>query len=110
MDYDWPGNVRELQNVIERAVILARGGVLRFDLPLRDAPEAARRPAVRAGDEEEDVLTDVELRRRERENLLRVLERTGWKIKGRGGAAELLGVNPNTLAARMKSMGLRRPS
>jgi transcriptional regulator with GAF, ATPase, and Fis domain len=106
--YDWPGNVRELQNVIERAVILARGGVLEFDLPIRDAP-ATRPQARHTAKHELEFLTESELRQRERENLLAVLEKTQWRIKGPDGAAELLGVKANTLQARMRAMGIKRP-
>jgi len=109
-NYDWPGNVRELRNVIERAVILARGGPLHFDLPVTDsAPtptSSTTRPGVRDGHE---LLTEAEIQRRERENLLAVLETTGWKIKGPDGAAELIGLKPTTLLSRMKKMGLKRP-
>ena len=109
-NYDWPGNVRELRNVIERAVILARGGPLHFDLPVTDsAPtptSSTTRPGVRDGQE---LLTEAEIQRRERENLLAVLETTGWKIKGPDGAAELIGLKPTTLLSRMKKMGLKRP-
>jgi transcriptional regulator with GAF, ATPase, and Fis domain len=105
--YAWPGNIRELRNVIERAVILARGGTLDFDLP---AAEAALVPAHRvAGETEPEFLTEAELQRRERENLLIILEKTNWKIKGADGAAELLGVNSATLLSRMKKMALTRP-
>lgn len=107
--YDWPGNVRELQNVIERAVIVARGGVLEFDLPVREAPAATRSQARRTEEGELGFLTEAELRQRERENLLTVLEKTQWKIKGPDGAAELLGIKPNTLMARIRAMGLKRP-
>lgn len=107
--YDWPGNVRELQNVIERAVILARGGVLEFDLPLRDTPPAARSQALPADDSSPELLTEDQMRLRERENLLAVLAKTEWKIKGPGGAAEFLGVKANTLLSRIKAMGLKRP-
>jgi transcriptional regulator with GAF, ATPase, and Fis domain len=108
--YDWPGNIRELRNVIERAVILARGGALEFDLPAGEIPSTPR-PA-RTPEEENappEFLTEVEIRQRERENLLVVLEKTGWKIKGADGAAELLGVKPTTLLSRIKTMGLQRP-
>jgi transcriptional regulator with GAF, ATPase, and Fis domain len=109
-NYDWPGNIRELRNVIERAVILARGGPLHFDLPVTDSaptpPSFTPPPGTKAGLE---FLTEAELQRRERENLIVVLERTGWKIKGADGAAELLGVKPTTLLSRMKKMGLKRP-
>jgi DNA-binding NtrC family response regulator len=107
--YDWPGNIRELRNVIERAAIFAQGGALDFDLPgtgvdltsfgLEDADKA-----------DSEYLTDVEMRRRERENLFVVLQRTGWKIKGVDGAAELLGLKPTTLISRIEKMGLKRPA
>ena len=108
--YDWPGNVRELRNVIERAVILARGGALDFDLPLAAAAKtpAASGPA-RGAEAGADILTEAELRRRDRENLLAALERTGGRIYGPRGAAELLGLKPTTLLSRMKKMQLRPP-
>ena len=106
--YDWPGNVRELQNVIERAVILARGGPLHFDLPVSSrayVPEQAGQPE--APVQKQQILTEEELRAQERENLRRALEQTGGRISGPGGAAELLGVHPNTLAYRLKKLGIR---
>ncbi|MGO8674843.1 MAG: sigma 54-interacting transcriptional regulator [Limisphaerales bacterium] len=109
-DYDWPGNVRELRNVIERGVILARGGPLHFDLPVTDPAPAPASPspysAAKAGLK---YLTEGEMRRRQRENVVAVLESAGWKIKGADGAAELLGVRPTTLLSRMKKMGIKRP-
>jgi transcriptional regulator with GAF, ATPase, and Fis domain len=109
--YDWPGNIRELRNVIDRAVIISRGRALDFDLPAAETtPGPARRAARIAGDTEPEFLTETELQRRERENLLIILEKANWKIKGADGAAELLGVNSATLLSRMKKMGLRRPS
>ncbi|HEY5953924.1 MAG TPA: sigma-54 dependent transcriptional regulator [Terrimicrobiaceae bacterium] len=108
-NYDWPGNIRELRNVIERAVILARGGALEFDLPMA-VPHLHRAtvPEPTPDRAEPAFLTEPELQRRERENLLTVLEKTGWKIKGVDGAAELLGVKPTTLLSRIKKMGLQR--
>jgi transcriptional regulator with GAF, ATPase, and Fis domain len=108
--YDWPGNIRELRNVIERSVIFARGGVLEFDLPVMD-PSAALTPAApRVGGRADlEFLTHSEMQRLERENLFAVLEKTGWKIKGIDGAAELLGVKPTTLISRIGKMGLKRP-
>ncbi len=106
--YDWPGNIRELRNVIERAVIISRGGVLDFDLPVRNpSPLLVPREATSA---EPEILTEPELQRRERENLLAALHKTNWKIRGADGAAELLGVKPTTLVTRMKKWGLQRPA
>ncbi len=114
-NYDWPGNVRELRNVIERAVILARGGSLDFDLPIAaQAPPLPRPASPRANGEDGphqlEILTEAELQRRERDNLLAALEQANWKIKGRDGASELLGVKPTTLLSRMKKWGLERPA
>lgn len=106
-NYDWPGNIRELRNVIERAAIFARGGALEFDLAITDADPNRFEPDDLEGIEQE-FLTDAEMRRRERENLFAVLRKTGWKIKGVDGAAELLGVKPTTLISRIEKMGLKR--
>jgi formate hydrogenlyase transcriptional activator len=109
--YGWPGNIRELQNVIERAVIISRCGTLDFDLPVTDPPPAPSRTVPRnAGGSEPEFFTEPEMQQRERENLLIVLQKTNWKIKGVDGTAELLGVKPTTLLSRMKKMGLKRPS
>ena len=111
--YDWPGNVRELRNVIERAVILARGGSLEFDLPILTASTSstALRPQRQAAEADEpEFLTETELQIRERDNLLRILQKTNWKIKGLDGAAELLGVKPTTLLSRIDKWGLKRPA
>jgi DNA-binding NtrC family response regulator len=109
--YDWPGNIRELRNVIERAVLFAQGGPLVFDVPGTgtsvDLTSLGPRNVVQA---EPEFLTEPEMRRRERENLFSVLQKAGWKVKGIDGAAELLGVKPNTLFARIEKMGLKRPA
>jgi transcriptional regulator with GAF, ATPase, and Fis domain len=108
-NYDWPGNIRELRNVIERAAIFAQGGALDFDLPGTGVDLTSFR--LDDGDEgEPEYLTDTEMRRRERENLFAVLQKTGWKIKGVDGAAELLGLKPTTLISRIEKMGLKRPA
>ena len=108
-NYDWPGNIRELRNVIERAVIFARGGALEFDLPGNGSdPTSFERMDV--NQPEREYLTEPEIRRRERENLFAVLQKTSWKVKGTDGAAELLGVKPSTLISRIAKMGLKRPA
>ena len=108
--YDWPGNIRELRNVIERAAIFARGGALEFDLPLDGSSFDLNAFGPQCGDGlEPEYLTESEMRCRERANLLAILEKTGWKIKGASGAAELLGVKATTLVARIKKMGFNRP-
>src|ERR1051325_1208079 len=113
-NYDWPGNIRELRNVIERSVILARGGALDFDLPTTTQPTPSSRsaPTMQAtpgAPNQPRFLTEAELQRRERDNLLQVLEASSWKIKGPDGAAELLGVKPTTLLSRMEKWGLKKP-
>jgi PAS domain S-box-containing protein len=110
--YDWPGNVRELKNVIERAVILSPGKVLRLDLSLRETglgpPETDESPAVPAVDR--PYLTDEEMKAKFRANLLSALNAASWRISGKEGAAERLGMKPSTLADRMRSMGLKKPA
>ena len=101
--YDWPGNVRELQNVIERALITSRAGVLTLDLP-----EDGTRAGAGVPEDAAEVLPDAEMRRRERANTLAALETAGWTISGPDGAAALLGLKPTTLASRVKKLGLRR--
>jgi DNA-binding NtrC family response regulator len=107
--YDWPGNIRELRNVIERAIIVARGRPLEFDLPTAMvAPEFAPPRFETSEPSQSGFLTEPEIQRRERENLRAVLNKTGWKIKGADGAAELMGVKPTTLISRIKKLGLKR--
>src|SRR5579862_4220816 len=104
--YNWPGNVRELQNAVERAVILSRGGSLRFDLT---GSEATRAPVAhtRTGPPPA-LLTRNELKRQERDGIAAALKQTGGKIFGPGGAAELLGMKPTTLASRITALKLNR--
>jgi len=108
--YSWPGNVRELQNVIERGVITARDGQLNLEyaLPGKDSlrqkgetvPEA-----MPAG----QILTTQEMRRIERDNLLRALHQSKWRVAGEQGAAQLLGMPASTLQSRMKALAIERP-
>ena len=104
--YDWPGNVRELQNTVERAVILSRGGPLRFDLAGSDATDASR-PRIQSASKP-DLLTRDELKRQERDAIAAALKQTGGKVFGPGGAAKLLGMKPTTLASRITALRLNR--
>ncbi len=94
--YRWPGNIRELQNVVERAVILARGSLLGlsdFELPsLAAAPEAIRPARAGSGDE--------------RQQIEEALASSGGRVYGDGGAAEALGVPPSTLESRIRRLGI----
>ena len=106
LSYDWPGNVRELQNVIERAVITNRGGPLNFDLRSSEGSGPATSGTVT--DAEVGVVSEAEMRRRDRDNLLSALEQTDWRVYGPAGAAALLGVKATTLASRIKKLDLGR--
>jgi len=97
IDYPWPGNVRELRNVIERAMILSEGTTLTVeDLTFSETSQ-----------QRSNLLN---LSQVEREHILRVLTQTNWKVSGKGGAAEILGLKESTLRAKMKKLGIRRPS
>jgi DNA-binding NtrC family response regulator len=108
--YDWPGNIRELKNVIERAVILSRGKVLRLDLAMSDILGAGAAAAPSANPPDRQVLTESELRDLERSNIVTALKLADWRVSGPNGAARLLGVKPTTLADRMKKYKIDRRS
>jgi formate hydrogenlyase transcriptional activator len=96
-EHPWPGNVRELEHVIERAVITNPGPILRvLDELEREVPEAREEP-----------LKGLEAM--EREHILKVLQKTRWKVEGEGGAASILGLNPSTLRSRIKKLDIKRP-
>ena len=109
--YDWPGNVRELNNVIERAVILSRGKVLRLDLAMADILANATASAVVKPDgvAAPALMTEPELLQLQKSNLLAALGSTGWRVSGPHGAAALVGLKPSTFADRMKKFGIARP-
>jgi transcriptional regulator with GAF, ATPase, and Fis domain len=100
MAYDWPGNVRELENLVERALILSQGAALTFD-DLSGRTGEGRSPAPDASAKETlnlDAVMSTHIRR--------VLEMAGGRVHGKGGAAELLGMNPSTLRYRMGQLGI----
>jgi transcriptional regulator with GAF, ATPase, and Fis domain len=94
-DYPWPGNVRELESIIERATILCPGPVLQLADKL-EISSPALSSAVR-------TLEDTE-----RNQILKILSETRWRIEGRDGAAAILGLHPSTLRARMHKLGIIR--
>jgi len=110
-DYDWPGNVRELKNVIERAVILSKGNTLRLDLSM-PANDPASPDSIELHDRkgEDRILTDRRMRELQKGNLIAALKATNWKVSGKDGTAELLGVRPTTLYDRMKTFNIRKPA
>jgi formate hydrogenlyase transcriptional activator len=98
IQYRWPGNIRELENVIERAVILSPGPVLRLshrDLKSRITPGQSP--------DRHQTLEEVE-----RNHILKILKETRWVLSGPGGAATRLGLNRSTLYFRMKKLGIAR--
>jgi formate hydrogenlyase transcriptional activator len=97
--YHWPGNVRELQNVIERAVVVARGPVMQIDASMLGSESGAMESAPI------DTLENTE-----RNQILRALSATRWVIHGKKGAAEILGINPSTLRSRMEKLGIKKPA
>jgi len=93
--YSWPGNVRELRNVVERAMIVHAGPILNVEIP-----EAER----------SEVPANLSLEEVERRHLSAVLDMTGWRVRGKSGAAEILGLKPTTLESRLEKLGIRRPT
>lgn len=110
-DYNWPGNIRELKNVIERAVILSPSTVLRLDLSMPDlGPEVPLNGQTTAVTSDNDrVMTEDEMREFQKQNLVAALESSNWRVSGAGGAAEVLGIRPTTLADRIRTYGIQKP-
>ena len=93
--YSWPGNVRELRNVIERAMIVHREPTLHVEIPEIETA---------------DRLQGLALEEVERRHVLSVLQAAGWRVRGKTGAAEILGLKPTTLESRLAKLGIRRPT
>jgi transcriptional regulator of acetoin/glycerol metabolism len=93
--YSWPGNVRELRNVIEHAMIVSSDKILIVHAPKQPSSETSGARNL------EDM---------ERRHILSVLERNGWRVGGKGGAAEVLGLKRSTLYSKMKKLGIHRPN
>jgi PAS domain S-box-containing protein len=93
--YAWPGNARELRNIVEHAMIISSGGKLDISPPIQRSEDVAFT----------DTLEDVE-----RNHILGVLAKTGWRVTGKNGAAEILGLKRTTLQAKMRKLGIKRPT
>jgi PAS domain S-box-containing protein len=93
--YPWPGNVRELKNIIERSIILTKGPALKVELPSVTSSMASKAR----------TLDEVQ-----REHIRSVLDQTGWRVRGKNGAADVLGLKPSTLESRMAKLGIKRKS
>ena len=90
--YPWPGNVRELRNITERAMIITKGPVLHLDVS-RIAQSCNKSGTLEEG---------------EKRHIIEALNSTGWRVSGKDGAAEILGINPKTLESRMHRLGIQR--
>ena len=102
--YSWPGNIRELQNLVERAVILSRDGVLPNPLHKKQT-ERHYSQSHRAG----PSLSSMNWEDSDRALVVETLEQTGWIVGGPRGAAVKLGLKRTTLLAKMKRLGISRP-
>ena len=91
--YPWPGNIRELRNIVEQAMIICQGKILYIRIP--DFKESIKSIDLKL----EDVV---------RNHIVQVLENSGWRVKGKNGAAELLGMKPTTLYSKMNRLGIKR--
>jgi formate hydrogenlyase transcriptional activator len=117
--YPWPGNIRELEHVLEQAIIVSQGAWLEFGgfaagPVLRALPAATVAPTEHLASPATTAATDDDhgpiktLREQERDHILTALRRTGGRVSGAQGAATILDINPKTLEARMKKLGIRR--
>jgi two-component system, NtrC family, response regulator HydG len=100
LHYDWPGNIRELENTIQRNIVLAKGGIIET----LEMPVSKRTPSSTLSNQN-GFKTIIE---NERDHILAVLESCNWKVAGKGGAAEILDINVNTLNSRMKKLGIEK--
>ncbi|WP_394750906.1 sigma 54-interacting transcriptional regulator [Spongiimicrobium salis] len=107
-DYAWPGNVRELQNLIERAVIVAQNGMVDWNMIVPTALPHKKNDAA-IPEDQDIILTYSALIAKEKENILKALKKTNWKVSGHNGAAALLGIPPTTLASKIKALKIVRP-
>jgi transcriptional regulator with PAS, ATPase and Fis domain len=107
LGYSWPGNIRELENIMERAVLLNKGAMLEIGSELNcDLRSTAPRSECCHSDYGPGTMT---LQQMEQRYIRETLNTTGWRISGRKGAAEILGLHPNTLRSKMERLGIKHP-
>ena len=106
-NYEWPGNVRELQNLIERAIIVSKNGETDWESIIPNSKGKVLENSERAP---EHIMTSQEIIELEKNNILRALKKTNWRISGANGAASLLNIPSTTLSSKIKSLGIVRPS
>lgn len=106
--YHWPGNVRELLNLIERAIIVSQNSIINWNaiIPKKDI-SSIDSPITSSTTK---IHTAQEMIHFERENILKALKQTRWKISGQNGAAQVLNLKPTTLASKIKALGIERPT
>ena len=98
--YNWPGNIRELENTIQRNIVLTKSDVIEsIEMP---------NPKITAIANQNGNERHKTMKENERDHILAVLESCNWKISGKGGAAEILDINVNTLNSRMKKLGIEK--
>ncbi|MGI9228099.1 MAG: helix-turn-helix domain-containing protein, partial [Gammaproteobacteria bacterium] len=109
--YKWPGNIRELQHVIARAAILSTGKKLQLDSAQFQSDAVAQTSSTKAVEAlpESKFITVKEFKQREKENIIAALQHSDWRVSGKEGAAELLGIKPTTLAHQMKKLNVKKP-
>ena len=100
INYDWPGNIRELEGIIERGAVLSSNNYFRV-------PELSIKKLEKF--EIDHLKPDITLTENERSHILQTLKKTGWKVRGKGGAAEILNIHYSTLLFRMRKLGIQRP-
>ncbi len=111
-NYSWPGNIRELEHVIARAAILSKGKKLLLDPNLFSPKESKVHEETISSKKlkKSKFLTADEFKQKEKENIIAALTESNWRVAGKAGAAELLGLKPTTLAHQMKKLNIQKPA
>jgi formate hydrogenlyase transcriptional activator len=105
LNYHWPGNIRELEHLLERAAIMATSPIISLVEPLISEPSSDPDLAVGGNPLSQIVKPHVKA---EKDNIMKALNLSNFRIRGKGGAAELLDIKPTTLEAKMARLGIQR--